>query len=500
VAAAQAAPASAEVIGPPSFGTPIQLDALTNSARSVAVGDFNHDGRQDIASTSTLEGLGVHLALSGGGYGPVTRYAAPTASFGGQKGLYTLLAADLNADGNTDLVSQDARGDGIDIVWIGNGDGTFMPAAGVALNLHPGCGSSSSNPCQAAFPDSIVIGDFNEDGKLDLVTAAPNTHNVVRVRGAGDGTFGAPTYTSLGIGSYGVTIDPITIASADINGDGHLDIAAVDSKSHEVGNTSQGSDIVAILLANGDGTFSGPTELHTGTALQSSLVLTDLNEDGHPDLAVLNSGAAATIGVMLNDGHGGFAGPLSVGLDGATGASGSTIADVTGDGLNDVVTANVNALGKDVSVFVNTTRLSASIGSTLDARIPAYVALEGGSAGFGDVVPAFTAKTYIATAALKVATTSPSGVRVSVVADDPGNVDLGGLGPVQVIADVNLADDDDLAAWFSFAIPVGLYQSRGPVNTTRSITYGLQVAANKVLRRGDTYSEPITYTATSSVP
>jgi hypothetical protein len=116
------------------------------------------------------------------------------------------------------------------------------------------------------------------------------------------------------------------------------------------------------------------------------------------------------------------------------------------------------------------------------------------------VTPRFEATQYLGDTTLKIATTSPSGVKVSVVAGDPANLDLGGLGAVDVLADVDVTDDDYLSAWFPFASPVALYLSRGPVNASLRTLFRLQVPANKVLRRGDVYSEPITYTATSSVP
>jgi hypothetical protein len=99
-----------------------------------------------------------------------------------------------------------------------------------------------SRLANGAGPYSIVIADFNRDGKLDLAIPA-GSQSVAVLLGNGDGTFRAPIYTFDGNG--------VGLASADFNGDGKPDLAAI------------GASGIAILLGNGDGTFQTATFIST---------------------------------------------------------------------------------------------------------------------------------------------------------------------------------------------------------------------------------------------
>src|SRR2546426_980193 len=119
-------------------------------------------------------------------------------------------------------------------------------------------------------PDSVAVGDFNGDGKLDLAVANRGSNDVSVLLGNGDGTFQAALTFAAGSG-------PSSVAVGDFNGDGKLDLAVA----------SRGSSLVSVLLGNGDGTIQAALTfaVRTGT---SSVAVGDFNGDGKLDLAVAN--------------------------------------------------------------------------------------------------------------------------------------------------------------------------------------------------------------------
>ena len=209
---------------------------------------------------------------------------------------------------------------------LGNGDGTFTARQD---NLAPG------NSFMA-----IAAGDFNGDGKLDLAATNSNSNTVTILLGNGDGTFKAAQDISA--------IDsPYAIATGDFNGDGYLDLAVV----------NHGSSTVTMLLGNGDGTFTKQGSAATGTG-PIALGVGDFNRDGIADLAVVNAGSN-TVTILLGKGDGTFT-PAPNGL--TTGQSPASIAlgDYNGDGNLDLAvaksgSANVTiALGNGDGTFTPT--------------------------------------------------------------------------------------------------------------------------------------------------
>ncbi|MGD0619217.1 MAG: VCBS repeat-containing protein, partial [Bryobacteraceae bacterium] len=160
----------------------------------------------------------------------------------------------------------------------------------------------STNQFSTGFspdPDNstIVVADFNGDHKLDLAASNPATDgsgpgSVAILLGNGNGTF--QTATSIQAGP-----NPASLAAADFNDDGKTDLAAA----------SQSSAIISVLTGNGNGTFGTPVSYATGgdsQSIPSSILAVDLNNDGHPDLAVANRGyvsvANSSISALLNTG------------------------------------------------------------------------------------------------------------------------------------------------------------------------------------------------------
>src|SRR5262249_34469530 len=160
------------------------------------------------------------------------------------------------------LITANAFGNDLSVL-LGNGDGTFKPALTVP---------------NGTSPYGVAMGDFNGDGKLDLVTLNTNAFTLGVLLGNGDGTFQAPA-------TYPVEKIPRAVTVADLNGDGKLDIIAASSGTADL---YQGS--VSVLLGNGDGTFQPAVTYPTGK-YTVSVAVGDFNGDGIPDLVTANEGS-----------------------------------------------------------------------------------------------------------------------------------------------------------------------------------------------------------------
>src|SRR5580698_9664209 len=165
---------------------------------------------------------------------------------------------------------------------------------------------------QGSFGNSVAVGDLNGDGKPDLVVAngynADANGGVAVLLGNGDGTFqAAVTYGSGGKGSFANSI-----AIADVNGDGKLDLVVADACNDSY---CKDGNWVAVLLGNGDGTFQKAVKYRSGGAAWA-VVVADVNGDGTPDLVVGNvcSGTnsirtcteGGSVAVLLGTGNGEF--------------------------------------------------------------------------------------------------------------------------------------------------------------------------------------------------
>lgn len=248
-----------------------QTPSIGANLSSEVAGDFNKDGIPDVAvlwSDSTYGGSYSITMLTGKGDGTFTAGTAFSTGIGSQIDPY-MISGDFNGDGKTDLaiLSWNTSDDTSYITTlISNGDGTFAaPQSNVAFQQSVFGGDSGA-------PGSVAIADFNGDGKLDLAIVGDDIApgGITLLLGNGDGTFQAgPTFAS--------NLDLGRMATGDFNGDGIPDLALT--------NYDQFGGSPTIFLGKGDGTFTTkPTSL-TLDYFPTSIVVGDFNGDGIQDLA-----------------------------------------------------------------------------------------------------------------------------------------------------------------------------------------------------------------------
>ena len=254
-----------QVLSNASISKPIDLIA----------NDFNHDGNLDLAVSNN--GLSTITLLTGTGTGTFNVGASVAA--GGSSSNF-LSAGDVNGDGNLDLVQGNTNN--TVSVLLSNSAGVFT--------LVGGAGFSDG---VATAKQSVAIGDFNGDGKMDLAIA--NTSNISIMIGNGSGGFSLGPQTPITTGS-----NPYQILAADFNGDGKLDLAV----------TNNGSATLSLLLGVGNGTFLGPLTF-TLPSNPSAVLAGDFNNDGAPDMVVGFYSSSKLVQEYLNYGGTRTALPLS---------------------------------------------------------------------------------------------------------------------------------------------------------------------------------------------
>jgi len=316
---------SCTAISPPAPGKsegPVELVAA----------DFNGDGKLDLALTNGNDGTNTVSIFLGNGDGTLQ---APQ-NFPAGPAPEILSVGDFNRDGKLDLAvpNNETTTQGEISILLGNGDGTFQ------------------NPIEYALPFSSVslaVGDFNGDGKLDLelsttgIDNGKSYNNVYVGLGNGDGTFQPPQEVANLGGS-----SPEATVTADLNGDGKLDLVTLTYSSYDVAG-------FVVLLGNGDGTFQPPVAYSTPYFAYGGPVVADVNADGKPDLLLapysqlVNSDNNITLmSVVLGNGDGTFQNAINLPtpalpVAGSGGAAGLLAGDFIGDGKVDILLPYYNS-------------------------------------------------------------------------------------------------------------------------------------------------------------
>ena len=303
--------------GAGSFAQAANSPIATQSSTALPViGDFNEDGKRDLATPGRLGGVDLRLGDGTGAFGPIVNISTGSGSV-------SLVQGDFNNDGHLDLLSGNR-------MILGTGTGTFgapivvpIPSnnsialagdvnndsnvdvvsggtAGLTIMLGNGTGNLvqgnsymsgfTTFGAQSAF---AALGDFNEDGKVDLVAVQHSGIGILD--GDGTGAFNdAPSY-------HTTIASPRDLVVADFNNDGKQDFAAVSSPA----GSPPGVAGIEVGLGDGAGNFTTKSVTNFSLSFLTPITAADFNNDGKLDLAVVRP-SDGRLYVLMNDGTGGF--------------------------------------------------------------------------------------------------------------------------------------------------------------------------------------------------
>jgi hypothetical protein len=364
--------------------------------KDVVTGDFNNDGNADVATANNPGGVSVLLGTGMGTFAnPVS---VPAQGFGDPR---FITAGDFTGDGKLDLVVTfyDAQMVG---VFVGSGTGGFTQSgtafptngnsidvdlkdinfdgkldiivanliaregSGVKILFGNGSGgvSDTQDVLAGYYARSIAAADLNSDGKLDIITTYADLFDSGPSVALNDGTGKLETATSTGISAQFALL-------YDVNADGKLDLLSISNSGLQV----------RLGLGDSGGGFAAPATY--AAAFGTHLVVGDFNSDGRPDIA---GASAANVAVLLNTGNGNFAPPVFYGNGAATSAL--VTGDFTGDGKLDLVVASYG--NRTVRTFTGdgTGHFLLTNSTNLDANPAAIVSGDFNNDGKLDVITA----------------------------------------------------------------------------------------------------------------
>ncbi|MDO9107184.1 MAG: FG-GAP-like repeat-containing protein [Methylovulum sp.] len=299
-------------------GFDTKVDYSTNTRpESVIAGDFNSDGKDDLVIGGMGNSVSVLLRnASNTGFEAKVDYATG-------KSPYSAIAGDFNNDGKTDLATANYLSNNVSVFLRNSSNTGFNARVDYATGTHP---------------NSVTVGDFNNDGKTDLATANLEAHSVsVLLRNTTNTGFDPKI-------DYPIVQEAFSVSSGDFNNDGKTDLV--------VGSLSD-PRTVSVLLRNSDNTgFEDNVNIGGTVLFPISIKTGDFNNDGKDDVAVANWGNEKVTIFLRNVTNTGFHIPINIHFARNTGPVSVSIGDFNNDGRSDLAVANY---GNDtVSVLLNT--------------------------------------------------------------------------------------------------------------------------------------------------
>ena len=288
-----------------------RADYLTGDGpHAMGSADLDFDGDIDIV-TADYNANNVSILLNDG-----KGVLAKTGQFQTGDGPRSLALGDIDSDNDIDIITANWRGDTVSVLK-NNGDGTFASHTEYAVD---------------EGPYSVFLADIGEDGNsdVDVIVAADQADRVSVLENDGSGGFG--NMKSLNVGAR-----PKGVFASDVDGDGKTDIACA----------NWADNTVSVLQNRGDGTFFNHVEYDTGSAPRS-IYMAPLNNDIRPDIVCANQ-HDDTVSIIMNDGDGTF----GTKTDYAVGDNPISVfcGDVDSDGDSDILTANL--LNDSLTVLYN---------------------------------------------------------------------------------------------------------------------------------------------------
>ncbi len=303
-------------VGTGEFGSAVQYSTESAESKALQFADIDGDGDLDMITAGSASALGLASIRKNNGdgtFGTAVQYSMESA------GSNALQLADIDGDGDLDMITAGYDEGGKATIRKNNGDGTFGAAVKYATE------GKESNALQLA--------DIDSDGDLDMITVGTKSNKgwaTIR-KNNGDGTFGTAVQYSMESSSSNA------VQLADIDGDGDLDMITA-------GSDSGGK--ATIRKNNGDGTFGNAIQYSTESSLSYGLQLADIDGDG--DLDMITSGSGGSKGwatIRKNNGDGTFGDAVQYSSE-PTSSNVLQLADIDGDGDLDLITAGYGTIGQ----------------------------------------------------------------------------------------------------------------------------------------------------------
>jgi hypothetical protein len=354
-----------------SVANPVPITPASSTPDAIAVGDLNNDGLPDyVFALKNANKIGIVLSNGVDGTGRPT-YAAPLYVSVGNTPV-SIAIGDLNNDGLPDIVVANQQ-DSTVTVLINQG------------GSKPGTAYTSSTVAVGKNPTQVVLGDFNNDGLLDLavahnLTGGPPTNRGVSVILSNAVANPTAPFSGQAVSEYLSGTEASALAVADFNHDGNQDLVV---------GTDTNPGTVKLLLGNGTGGFTNAGSFNTAVSNISSLAVADFNMDGFPDVVVASKStdtSAGGVAVLLNQVGTGFGSPIQTNFLPGTGLTSVVVTNLNQnvpgaplDGFPDILVSTLPGTGGD-----KTDNVYALIGNgdgTFQKAVPYQVGQAAGATG-----------------------------------------------------------------------------------------------------------------------